>query len=69
MANKKRVVIQTHHLSYNPEVKVLTYKGEHAILSRMQWYCRKKVSRGFIEALKIFIKENEAKAVELNRKE
>jgi hypothetical protein len=52
-------------VSYAPEVTVIIFRGEHEILSKMQWYCRKKVSKGFIEALKDFLKKNEAKAVEL----
>jgi hypothetical protein len=57
--------VQTHHISYSPEIMVKVFRGEHGILSRMQWYCRKKVSKGFIEALKRFIKERESEAVEL----
>jgi hypothetical protein len=57
------VVIQEHHISYNPEVKVRIYKGEHMILTKLSW--RKRVSKGFIKGLKIWIQENEAKAVEL----
>lgn len=33
----------------------------------MQWYLRKTVSKGFIEALKVFIDEREAKAVEAKK--
>jgi hypothetical protein len=33
------------------------------ILTKLSW--RKKVSKGFVKALKIWIQENEAKAVEL----
>jgi hypothetical protein len=61
----RKVVIQKHHVTYSPEVTVIIFRGEHEVLSKMQWYCRKKVSKGFIEALKDFIKKNEAKAVEL----
>jgi predicted ATP-grasp superfamily ATP-dependent carboligase len=61
----RKVTIQEHHIRYNPEIKVRVYRGEHGILSRIQWYCRKKVSKGFIKALKMWIQENEAKAVEL----
>ena len=61
----RKSIVQGHHISYDPEVKVDVFKGEHSILSRMQWYCRKKVSKGFIEALKDFIKKREDTAVEL----
>jgi len=50
---------------YKPEVKVTVFKGEHKILSELNWYCRKSVSKGLITALKQWIKENEARAVDL----
>lgn len=59
--NAKPPVIQTHHITYEPERTVRIYKGEHWILTRMQW--RKKTSKGFIEALKQYIKDNKDKAV------
>lgn len=59
----RRTVIQDHHISYDPEVKVRVFKGEHMILTRLGW--RRKVSKGFVEALKIWISENESKAVDL----
>jgi hypothetical protein len=58
-------IIQEHHISYDPSFSVLVYKGEHHILSKMQWFCRKKVSRGFITALKVFIAEHEHTAKQL----
>lgn len=58
-------IIQEHHISYKPEFSVRVYKGEHHILSKIQWFCRKKVSQGFITALKIFIAEHEHKAKQL----
>lgn len=59
----RKIVIQQHHVSYEPEVKVTVYKGEHMILTRLSW--RKRVSKGFIVALKKWIEENEATATEL----
>lgn len=59
----EKVVIQAHHLSYSPEIKVRIFKGEHWIVSLMNR--RKKVSKGFIRALEKWIVDNEAKAVEL----
>ena len=61
--------IQTHHISYDPPKTVVVYKGEHKILSLMQWYERKSVSKGFIASLKHFIREHEAVAVELRKGE
>jgi len=57
--------IQEHHISYNPEVKVVVYKGEHKILGELTWFSRKSLSKGLIVALKQWIKENEARAVDL----
>lgn len=61
--------IQRHHIKYKDkdgvDVTVLVFKGEHFILTKMQQYCRKNVSAGFIFALKTFIKENEFKAQQL----
>lgn len=64
MARRRKIkyVLQKHHIKYEPEITVVVTKGEHKILSLMQWYCRKKVSKGFIQALKYFIRENEARA-------
>jgi len=63
MANK--VVIQKHHISYDPEVTVSLRKCEHLVLTRLQWYCKKQVSRGLITALKVFIALNEDRAKEV----
>jgi len=59
-------ITQSHHISYDPEVTVRIYKGEHSILTKIQWYCKKSVSKGFIKALKHFIALNEDKAEELD---
>ena len=60
-------IIQEHHISHDPEVKVNIYKGEHMILTKIQWFCKKNVSRGFITALKVFIAQNEPRAKDLNK--
>jgi len=63
------VVVQTHHINYGsldgtiPEVTVRVWKGEHFILTLMSR--RKRVSKGFIEALQGFISKNEKNAEEL----
>lgn len=46
-------IIQKHHISYDPEVTVNIFKGEHWILTQLQR--RKYISGGFITALKVFI--------------
>jgi len=42
-------IIQTHHISYDPEVTVTIYKGEHQILTLLGR--RTRVSDGFLRAL------------------
>jgi len=54
-AMPKKPVIQEHHITYEPERTVLIYKGEHYILTQLQW--RRYISKGMIEALKQFIKD------------
>jgi len=72
MAKKKhrrktpKPVIQIHHITYTPERTVTIWKGEHWILTRMQW--RKRVSKGFIEAIEQIIIENKEKAFDLKSK-
>lgn len=61
----KKTVTQNHHISYDPEVLVTVYKGEHMLLTRLQW--RTKISKGFVKALKKWIEENEQHAVELKK--
>jgi len=60
---KKKLVIQTHHIKYKPEWTVNVYKGEHLLLTRLQW--RNNVSEGFLEALEQYIKDNRFKAKKL----
>ncbi len=50
-----RPVIQEHHITYSPEKTVLVYKGEHYILTQLQW--RRYISKGLIDALRQFIKD------------
>lgn len=63
----RKRAIQQHHISYDPEFTVTIYKGEHMLLTKMQWYSKKTVSQGFITALKIFIAENEHRAKPLQK--
>ena len=62
----RKTIVQQHHISYNPEVVVTIYKGEHWVLTQIQR--RKKVSRGFITSLKVWIAEHEYKAKDLTKK-
>ena len=56
---------QKHHISYDPEITVIIYKGEHAILTKIGWYEKNTVSKGFIRSLKSWIALNEDRAIEL----
>jgi len=56
--------MQRHHITYEPERTVVIYKGEHWLLTRLQW--RKYISKGFIEALEQFIKDKRGTAVSLD---
>jgi len=58
-------VTQRHHISYDPEITATIYKGEHEILSKMNMYTKKNLSRGFIRCLKTFIALHEDRATEL----
>lgn len=60
-----RTVIQDHHVSYDPEWIETVWRGEHFILSQIQW--RKRYSKGFINSLKEFIRVNESLAFELKK--
>ena len=68
---KKKRVIQRHHQIYasvdHPEQEriVRVFKGEHEILSKMQRYTRKRVSRGFLSSLALFIVLNYDRAEDL----
>ena len=62
-------VIQKHHITYAGEcVKertVMIYKGEHGVLTKIQWWCKGVCSKGFLEALQQYISEHEEEAVSL----
>jgi len=60
--------VQKHHVSYDPEETVSVFRGEHQILTLIDRYERKTVSRGFIEALKRWIRQNESRAVDLDER-
>ena len=61
----KKQIVQTHHISYDPEITVKIYKGEHwaiTILNRR----KKNMSKGFLRCLKEYIKKHEKEAVDLD---
>lgn len=57
----KKKIIQTHHISYDPEITVRIYKGEHWLLTQLQR--RRNISVGFVKSLKVWLALNENKAV------
>jgi hypothetical protein len=61
--HKHTTIVQPHHITYDPPWVVDVYKGEHWILTQLQW--RKRFSKGFITALEEFIRQNKEKAYEL----
>lgn len=63
----KPPVIQRHHISYDPEVTVDIYKSEHLILTKIQWFCKNRLSLGFLRALAQFIADNLYRATELKK--
>ena len=67
MENKmtKKQIIQNHHISYDPEIVVKIYKGEHwaiTILNRR----KKNMSKGFLRCLQEYIDTHKELAVDLD---
>jgi len=63
---KRKTVIQTHHITYDPPWIVTIWKGEHWLLTMLSR--RKKVSKGFVVALKEWLRVNEGNAINLTDK-
>ena len=59
----KKKVIQNHHISYDPEVTVKIFKGEHWILTQLQR--RKNISKGFVQSVKVWLALHEDDAQDL----
>ena len=57
--------VQRHHISYEPEITVNIFQGEHELITKMERYSKRTVSTGFLRCLRRFIKENKHKAVKL----
>ena len=64
MENKKPA-IQTHHISYNPEITVKLYKGEHWAITILERRT-KNMSKGFLRCLKEYIAKHEEHAIDLD---
>ena len=58
-------VVQNHHISYDPEVTVDIFKGEHQVITLMERYSKRTVSKGFIHCLELFIDTHIDKVVDL----
>ena len=58
-------VINRHHIRYDPEITVDIFSGEHQIMTLMERYSKRTVSKGFLRCLRRFIKENKHKSVKL----
>ncbi len=61
----KKKVIQTHHLSYDPEVTGKVYREEHYYLSMIDRF-KSARSVGFLRSLKWFILRHEKNAINLD---
>lgn len=67
----KGLIIQAHHpdKKNRPEWTENITKGEHAILSRIQWFCRKRISKGFLSCLYDICVTNMDRAIDLKKEE
>ncbi len=65
IARKCKRVIQTHHISYDPEITVRIYKGEHWLLTQL--HRRRWISKGFIKDVLIWAVLNHDKAIDLDK--
>ena len=67
---KGKLVVQRHHIVYaspdhpEQELTVRVGKGEHLILGKLNLYTRRRISRGLIKALKVFVAMNEDRATD-----
>jgi len=57
--------INVHHISYDPEITVPIFSGEHQVITLMERYSKRTVSKGFLRCLRRFIKEHKHKVVDL----
>ena len=68
-AKPKKPIVQAHHIYYQKrdgfDLVVNVTKGEHKILTLIQWYTKKRLSLGFMTALNEFMVANYKRAKEL----
>ncbi len=60
----KKRIINKHHVSYDPEVIVKIFKGEHMILTRLGW-TKSPPSTSFLVLLKRYIRQHKKDAIDL----
>ena len=60
----KKRVINNHHTSYDPEVIVKVFKGEHLIITRLGW-TKAPPSTAFLKLLKEYIEKHKDDAIDL----
>jgi len=65
MVKKYGRKINRHHISYDPEITVDIFSGEHQIITLMERYSKRTVSKGFIECLEHFIDTHMDEVVDL----
>lgn len=68
---KKRIfkwksIIQTHHLSYDPDVNVKMYAEEHYYISKIDRF-KRPLSKGFLTALSYFVLRHTVGSKDLDR--
>lgn len=59
---KKCRVIQNHHISYDPEVIVPIYQGEHWLVTQLDR--RKYISKGLIKTIDVWLALNRDRAID-----
>lgn len=60
----KKRVIQAHHISYDPEIVVKIYRGEHWQITQLNRF--KYVSKGMVKAVKFWVALHEDDAIDLD---
>ena len=65
MVKKYGRKINTHHISYDPEITTPIFTGEHQVITLIERYSKRTVSKGFIECLELFIDGHMDKVVDL----
>jgi len=64
---RKKAIVQSHHISYDPEWTTRMYAEEHFYVSRIENF-RSPVSRGFLIALQAFILKHQPSSINLDKK-